>query len=325
MNASRLEMATRDESVIDVVVASIADAAEGVRSIVLRAVDGADLPPWQAGAHIDLLLNPELERHYSLCGDPGDRSCWRIAVLKEAAGRGGSDWVHSRLSPGDVLKVRGPRNHFELVVAQSYLFIAGGIGITPLLPMMREVEQRGASWRLLYGGRSRRSMAFCAEVDAYGERVAVRPEDQFGLLDLKGFLGAPRADVAIYVCGPERLLAAVEALGESWPADALHVERFRPRPQSVESVARDFDVVLAKSGITAAVGPNESIIDALDRVGVHVPRSCGEGTCGTCLTPVLEGIPDHRDSFLMGKKRAANNALCVCCSRSLTPRLVLNL
>jgi ferredoxin-NADP reductase len=314
-----------DEPLLNVVVGAITREADGVLSIVFASPDGKELPAWTPGAHIDLLLQPGLERQYSLCGDPGERSRWRIAVLREVASRGGSEWMHTKLRPGDVLRVRGPRNHFEVADAVSYLFVAGGIGITPLLPMIREVERRGAPWRFLYGGRSFKSMAFCEELAAYGDRVELRPEDCFGMLDLQRFLGAPRPGVGIYCCGPERLLAAVEALGASWPEGALHVERFRAAPRSPDEAKRGFDIVLAKSGITATVGPTESIIEALDRIGVHVPRSCGEGTCGTCLTPVIEGIPDHRDSFLMGKKRAANNVICVCCSRAQTPRLVLNI
>jgi ferredoxin-NADP reductase len=310
---------------IRIAVDAITQEAEGVVGISFVAEDQHDLPVWTPGAHIDLLLSGNLERQYSLCGDPSDRRHWRIAVLREPKSRGGSDWLHSRLRRGDILHARGPRNHFELVDAGSYLYIAGGIGITPLLPMLREADIRAVPWRLLYGGRNRQSMAFSDELTRYGERVRICPEDQYGLLNLKEFLGEPRGALAIYCCGPERLIEAVEALCEEWPDGAVHVERFQARPGALDGVSAPFKLVLAKANITCTVRADESIIDALDRVGVYVPRSCGEGTCGTCLTPVIEGIPDHRDSFLMGKKRAANNAMCVCCSRSKTPRLVLNL
>jgi ferredoxin len=168
-------------------------------------------------------------------------------------------------------------------------------------------------------------MAFLGELESFGERVLVRPEDEHGLLDLESWIGAPRAGIAVYCCGPEALLAAVEARCAVWLEGSLHVERFRPRPEARQGDDGSFEVILHRSGRSCIVSPEETILDALDRVGVHVPRSCVEGTCGTCLTAVVEGIPDHRDSFLMGRKRAANDTVCVCCSRSRTPRLVLDL
>lgn len=226
------------------------------------------------------------------------------------------------------MRASSPSNQFGLVDSGAYKFVAGGIGITPFLPMIRTLSRRGASWSLLYGGRRLRSMAFVDALRPYGDRVQVVPEDQHGLLDLKGWIGTPQAGEVIYCCGPERLLQAVEAHCESFPEGTLHIERFRARPGALdggEDSNAMFEVVLAKSQRSCQVGPGETIIDSIDKLGVHVPRSCGEGTCGTCLTPVLEGIPDHRDSFLMGKKRAANNAICVCVSRSMSSRLVLDL
>jgi ferredoxin-NADP reductase len=317
---------------LELVVDAVSTEADGVVAIGLAAPGGGDLPAWTPGAHIDLRLGNGMQRQYSLCSDPAERRRWRIAVLREPASRGGSAWLHSQLKPGDRIHSTGPRNHFPLVPAASYRFIAGGIGITPLLPMIRELAASGgAPWKLLYGGRTRRSMAFVDSLRAIEpgqDRVQVRPQDEFGLLDLRGWLGEPRSDVAVYCCGPEGLLEAVEAIFEGWPDGVLHVERFAPVPGALDGTvagAGQFDVVLAKAGLSCRVGAGESIIDALDRAGFHVPRSCGEGTCGTCLTPVIEGTPDHRDSFLFGKKRAANNAMCVCCSRSLSPRLVLDL
>jgi ferredoxin-NADP reductase len=310
---------------INLVVQAITQEADGVIGLTLADADGQDLPVWTPGAHIGLLFDGRLERQYSLCSEPEDRRQWRIAVLREPESRGGSEWVHSRLQLGDILPSTGPGNQFELVDADRYVFVAGGIGITPLLPMIRAVEARGAEWGLLYGGRHRSSMAFVAALEAYGDRVRIQPEDQWGLLDLKAVLGTPQAGVAIYSCGPERLLEAVEVTCSGWPDGALHVERFRARPGALEGQSGSFEVVLAKSNLSCHVRESQTIIDALDTAGFHVPRSCGEGTCGTCLTKVLEGVPDHRDSFLMGKKRAANQTICVCCSRSLTPRLVLDL
>jgi len=314
-----------DQEKINVVVRAITSEADGVIGVTLAAPDGASLPGWTPGAHIGLLLDGGLERQYSLCSDPADHDHWRVAVLREPASRGGSEWLHAQLKVGDVLRASGPSNQFPLVDAASYLFVAGGIGITPLLPMISALEQRGASWRLLYGGRQLGSMAFVKALEAYGERVQIRPEDQHGLLDLQGWIGEAQPGMVVYSCGPERLLEAVEAQCANWPEGALHIERFRAKPGALEGAQDSFEVVLAKSQKSFRVNANETIIDALDKTGIHVPRSCGEGTCGTCLTPVLEGIPDHRDSFLMGKKRAANKTICVCCSRSLSPRLVLDL
>lgn len=320
-----MPLTSLSEPVTSLVVRAIHVEAEGVISLDLAAADGQPLPAWTPGAHIGLMLPNQMERHYSLCGDPADAACWRVAVLREPESRGGSAWLHSSLKPGDVLAAHGPTNQFALVEAKHTVFIAGGIGITPLLPMIRQVRQRGGSWRLLYGGRKLGSMAFLRELAPYGDAVQIQPEDTGGLLDLSAAIGAARPGTVIYSCGPERLLQAVEAACEGWPEGTLHIERFRAKPGALAGELHDFELVLAKAGRSCHVGAEESIIEALDRLGIHVPRSCGEGTCGTCLTPVVEGLPDHRDSFLMGKKRAANKSICVCCSRSLTPRLVLDL
>ena len=299
--------------------------AEDVVELVLVDPEGADLPIWEAGAHIDLALGDGIVRQYSLCGDPAARKEWRVAVLLEPESRGGSKWIHHDLEVGQEIEAQGPRNNFRLEPAQEYLFVAGGIGVTPLLPMIQELERKGADWRLLYGGRKLASMAYVDTLRGYGPRVLVRPEDAFGLLDLKEFLGQPRAGVAIYSCGPERLLGALEQDVETWPEGTLHMERFKPKPGALEGASGSFEVILSKTGGSVTVGPDETIIDALDRIGLHVPRSCGEGTCGTCLTTVLDGTPDHRDSFLMGRKRAENKTICVCCSRALTPTITLKL
>lgn len=334
VNESLLLEATPDtacagHALIDVTVQRITPEADGVISIAMKAAGGGSLPPWTPGAHIGVQLPQGLERQYSLCGEPQDRQQWQIAVLREPASRGGSAWLHEHLSPGDRLRVKPPANQFRLVEAKAYHFIAGGIGITPLLPMMRALQRTGANWRLLYGGRRLDSMAFVEPLRRFGDRVRIAPEDTHGLLDLADWLGQPRDHEAVYCCGPERLLAAVEARCQAWPEGALHVERFRPRPGALEGAANanagSFEVVLARSQLTCTVQPGQTIVAALEDIGVYVPQSCGEGTCGTCVTRVLEGSPDHRDSFLLGKKREANDAICVCCSRSLSPRLVLDL
>lgn len=311
---------------LDAVVESVDPVADGVVAVSLVAASGGELPEWRPGAHLDLLLAPGLERQYSLCGDPADRERWHVAVLRESASRGGSELVHTRLAAGDPLRVRGPRNNFPLVCdAGAYLMIAGGIGITPLLPMVRELNEIGADWQLIYGGRRRASMAFLDELAVYGDRVTVWPEEERGLLPLDHLLGGPRPDTVVYTCGPEPLLEAVEERCAAWPSGTLHLERFSPRPGALSGEARAFEVVLAQTGETVEVAHDQSIVDALEAAGFDVPTSCREGTCGTCETVVLEGIPDHRDSFLSPQEQKAGDLMMLCCSRSRSPRLVLDL
>ncbi len=306
-------------------VAAVIPQAEDIVSLILTSADGSPLPEWTGGAHIDMLLKEGLERQYSLCGSPDDRAHWRISVLRDPHSRGGSAWIHSEIHVGDRVKVRGPRNNFPLISAQEYLFIAGGIGITPFLPMISALESAGQSWRLVYGGRRISSMAFVDELSAYGDKVLLWPQDGRGLIDLESLLASPRRDVALYACGPEALLGAVEERSAHWPSDALHLERFRPRAGALEGVNSSFEVVLDTSGLSITVEPTQTIVDAVLEAGVHVPTSCREGTCGTCETFVLEGIPDHRDSYLTPQERETNEVMMVCCSRAKTARLVLDL
>jgi ferredoxin-NADP reductase len=298
-------------------------AADGVVVVDLRDPSGAELPAWTPGAHIDLVLASDVVRQYSLCGDPADRTVWRIAVLREPDGRGGSLAVHDKLGEGDLVEVRGPRNHFPLAPASRYLFIAGGIGITPLLPMMAAAEAAGAQWRLHYGGRTRGSMAFRSELsEAYGTRVSVHPQDETGLLDLDEILAGEPPDTLVYCCGPEPLLTAVEQRCAGRP---LHVERFAPKEQGEPVRTDSFEVELARTGRTLTVSPGTSILRAVEEAGVEVLWSCTEGTCGTCETAVLGGAVDHRDSLLTPEERAANDTMFVCVSRAAGPRLILDL
>ncbi|MET8770469.1 PDR/VanB family oxidoreductase [Streptomyces sp. NPDC004658] len=296
-------------------------AAEGVLALTLRHPLGEELPAWEPGAHVDVLLGPGLERQYSLCGDPADRNLWRIAVLREADGRGGSAHVHERVREGDKVRVRGPRNHFPLQPSPRYRFIAGGIGITPVLPMLAAAEAAGAEWSLLYGGRTRRSMAFTAELERYGHRVTVAPQDETGLLDLGPVLDDLPDGTLVYCCGPDPLLDAVE---RRCPAGTLRVERFRPKEQPVGEEGA-FEVVLKRSGRTLTVPPRVSILDTVRAAGVEVLYSCTEGTCGTCETDVLEGTPEHRDSVLTDEERESGETMMICVSRCRGGRLVLDL
>ncbi|MCD9876474.1 PDR/VanB family oxidoreductase [Streptomyces guryensis] len=296
-------------------------AADGVLALTLRHPLGEDLPAWEPGAHVDVVLGPELERQYSLCGDPADRSVWRIAVLREPAGRGGSTHVHEQLRQGAKVRVRGPRNHFRLESAPRYRFVAGGIGITPILPMLAAAEAAGAEWTLLYGGRTRNSIAFTEELGRYGERVTVSPQDENGLLDLGSVLDDLPEGTLVYCCGPGPLLDAVE---ERCPAERLRVERFSPRAREAGENG-EFEVELAQSGRTVRVAPDVSVLDAVRAAGVEVLFSCTEGTCGTCETDVLDGTPDHRDSVLSAEEQQSGETMMICVSRCRGKKLVLDL
>lgn len=302
-------------------------AADGVVELTLVAADGGDLPLWQPGAHIDLVRGDGLVRQYSLCGDAADARTWRIAVLREPSGRGGSAWVHDRLRLGESVTVRGPRNHFRLEAARHYVFIAGGIGVTPVRPMVAAVDAAGAEWRLAYGGRTRASMAFVDELARYGDKVAIRPQDEVGLLDLDEVIGVPRPDTLIYCCGPEPLVRAVTSRCDRWPDPVLRVERFAPAspPADADVVDAPISVELRRTGVTVDVPVGTTVLEAVNAVGANVMSSCEEGLCGTCETEVLDGVPDHRDSVLTDAERASGTCMMLCVSRARTPRLVLDI
>lgn len=303
----------------EVVVTDRRQLADGVVVLVLAPPEGGTLPRWAPGAHVDLAPDGGPERQYSLCGTPAE-PIWEIAVLREPGGRGGSAFVHDHVRVGDRVRVRGPRNHFSLVEAVRYRFVAGGIGITPIRPMIAEVAARGADWRLLYGGRTAASMAFADELTALGDRVRLRPQDEHGLLDLKAELADVDETTAVYCCGPEPLLAAVADLV---PPRTLHVERFAPVAIATDGTA--FDVELNRSGKIVRVLPGRSVLESIEAAGVPVLFSCREGTCGTCETEVLDGEPDHRDSLLTEQEHAAGDTMLICVSRARGTRLVLDL
>lgn len=312
-------------AMFDLEVVGKAPAADGVVTLTLAHPAGDRLPDWTPGAHVDLALPGGLVRQYSLCGDRWDPHTYRVGVLREPAGRGGSAFVHDRLAPGDRVPAGGPRNNFPLVPAERYLFIAGGIGITPLLPMVHQAALLGADWRLLYGGRTRGSMAFLGELARHGERVTVCPQDECGLLDLGRWIGEPDRGRKVYCCGPQPLLDAVGRRCASWPSGLLRTERFVPEQPGAPMRAEAFEVALARSGRSVTVQPGQSVLDAVTGLGVPVLSSCRQGTCGTCETGVVAGIPDHRDSILDDTERAAGDCMFPCVSRSATDRLVLDL
>lgn len=298
--------------------------ADGVVSLRLEDVTGSDLPAWSPGAHIDIELEPGLVRQYSLCGALQDRSSWIIAVLLDAGGRGGSRYVHEHLDEGQQLTVTGPRNNFELEPAQSYVFIAGGIGITPLLPMIEQAETESADWTLIYCGRSRNSMAYLDIAEKYPDQVRVHVDDESGIFDFADLLGTPRDSTLVYACGPNGLLEVVEGCCADWDANSFRCERFSPVKLD-DVVDSEFIVSLDRSGRDVVVRPSQSIIEALDSVGIRTLSSCGEGTCGTCETGIISGRAEHRDSILDASERESNTTLMICVSRACGDRIVLDL
>ncbi|MDO0915503.1 PDR/VanB family oxidoreductase [Streptomyces sp. DT2A-34] len=289
-------------------VASREEIADGV--VQLR-LEGRDLPRWEPGAHLDLVLPSGLVRQYSLCGDPEDSSSYTVATRLVAGGRGGSREVHEQVREGMELQVRGPRNRFPLVEAASYVFVVGGIGITPVLPMLRALPD-GAEWRLLYCGRERASMPFLEEVEKLGggSRVAVVE----GRPDLDAFLADVPEDGAVYCCGPEGLMAAVE---ERFPR--VRLERFTPRV----SAGGAFEVELRRSGRTLTVAEDSTVLAAVRAELPDTAYSCEQGFCGTCQQRVLEGEVDHRDELLTDAERA--DSMLICVSRARGDRLVLDM
>jgi ferredoxin-NADP reductase len=317
------------EFTIDLIVQRRHAAADGVVALDLVHPDGDDLPAWEPGAHIDLLLDEGLVRQYSLCGDPRDAKSWRVGVLLDPQSRGGSRHVHDQLVEGAGVRVRGPRNHFALVDSPRYLFIAGGIGITPIIAMIDSAQQAGSDWKLIYLGRQRTTMAFAEELSgAYGDHVTVWADDENGrFFDLEPALTEPEDQTLVYCCGPEPLLSAVEQHCAHWPEGSLHIERFAAKTATEANVEalETFQVVCQRSGMTVEVSEGTSILEALEDADIPIMSSCLEGICGTCEATVLEGTPDHRDSMLTEAERTSGNKVLTCVSRSCSEKLVLDL
>jgi ferredoxin-NADP reductase len=303
-------------------VQDVRDEAQDVRSFVLTAPKGKDLPRWQPGSHLDVVLPSGRCRQYSLCGDPNDRGYYRIAARRIADGGGGSQELHDTVRKGDKLTLRGPRNGFPFVSAPRYLFIAGGIGITPILPMVKLAAASGAQWRLVYAGRSRESMPFLDEfADLDQNRIHIRPDTEYGpepsgaeLLKF-GSVGA-----VVYCCGPIPMISGVRAHLPASGATALHSERFSP-PPIVDGVP--FEVELMRSGQVLTVPADRSALDVVREVLPEVSYSCQQGFCGTCRTKVIAGDIDHRDQVVTGPGEP--DVMTICVSRSRGGRVVLDL
>lgn len=303
------------------VVTSITRESEDTVSIELADPSGAPLPPWEAGAHVDVQLVTRQQRQYSLCGDPADRSSYRVAVRREEFSRGASMYVHDYLRVGRTVHVREPRNLFPLLPAEEYVLLAAGIGITPILPMAEELANRGADWSLDFAVRDDAHVPFRSRLDALGERVSIHPRDRAGRLDLGRLLAEPRPGAVVYSCGPARFTDAVEHAMGRWPTGSLHLERFEPKAV-IARPATAFTVACVRSRVIVDVPVELSLMKALEIAGVPVPGSCLRGVCGSCAVTVLRGEPDHRDSLTTDE---TSTTIYPCVSRSLSPRLELDL
>jgi ferredoxin-NADP reductase len=305
-------------------VAAITDLAPDVRAIDLVS-DLRELPPAAPGSHIDVRLPDGGERQYSLLAAPA--GVWRIAVLRERTGRGGSEWLHTGVRVGEQLRIRGARNLFAFAPPESspVLFLAAGIGITPFTSMIAAAEQSGRQWTLHHSGSTRSRMALLDPlVRAHPDRVVAHVSDEGTRLDLAELAATVPSDAVVYACGPARYLDAVElVLGPA--VAAVHVERFEAKQITAPAFEHPFEVELALTGTTVVVPLDRSVLEVAEEAGAFVLSSCREGTCGTCETEVLEGVVDHRDSILTPEEKAENRVMYVCVSRSAGPRLVLDL
>ena len=296
--------------------------AESITSYEFARPDGGELPVWEPGAHVDVHLPSGTVRQYSLCGDPADASRYRIAVLELPAGRGGSVEVHRELRPGRLIEIGRPRSNFALAEADRYVFVAGGIGITPMLPMIREVQRRGRTWELVYGARTAEHFAFVGELDPSAVRLV--PQDADGHLDLASVV-ASSSEAAVYCCGPTPLMdALVERMSQAGRVGDLHLERFATAAPAVES-SGEFEVELARSEKVVPVRPDQTVLEAVRDAGIDHPSSCEMGICGSCEVKVLSGDVDHRDDLLTESERAQCNSMMICVSRARGDRLVLDL
>ncbi len=323
------------QRLLQVRVAAKASVAASVCRFDLVSADGSALPAFSAGAHVDVHLGADgaLVRQYSLCNPPGETHRYQIGVLRDAASRGGSATLHDQVHEGQVLTISAPRNHFKLAAgARRSLLLAGGIGITPLLAMAEQLSADGEDFDLHVAARSQAQAPFAAQLAAapYAERVHLHLDDGPAeqRQDLPALLATPAAGTHLYACGPRGFMDAVltTARAQGWPETQLHWEFFA---NDAAAAPRDsdeaFEVELARSGQVVAVPRGQSIVQALTAAGVSVMTSCEQGVCGTCLTRVSAGVPDHRDAYLTPEEHAANDQMLLCCSRARSARLVLDL
>lgn len=316
---------------LTVQVARIVREAEDIASFELVPPQGDALPGFDAGAHIDVHIQPGLVRQYSLCNRPGETHRYQIAVLRDPASRGGSVAMHERIAEGDLIRIGSPRNLFPLAKGQRHLLLAGGIGITPLLAMAETLALRGADFELHYCARSEARTAFRSRLQAcaYASRVHFHFDDgaPSQKLDLAALAGAPAGGTHVHVCGPngfiDHILATFREHG--WSEANLHVERFASAAAAADATDGAFEVELASSGQCLHIPAGTSVAHVLHAHGIDLPVACEQGICGTCLTRVLDGVPDHRDQYLTADEQAANDQFTPCCSRAHSARLVLDL
>lgn len=309
-------------------VCAVAAQARDVLRVEFVAADGGALPPFEPGAHLSLQLPGGLQRQYSLCGDWRDTSRYVVGVGRAGASRGGSAWVHDSLRVGDVLACTGPTNNFRLAPqAGRYLFIAGGIGITPVLAMVRWCEANGKPWQLVYAARSRVRLAFYEELGVHAHRVRFHCDDEHGgPLDVQALMADVAPGTEVYCCGPAPLMEAVRRHGGHLGDAALHFEWFSaPAQDAPAAAAGGFWIDLKRSGASLRVPPGRSILEVLEAHGHEVPFSCREGLCGTCETAVCAGEPEHLDYVHPPSQRPQLKTMLVCVSRARSERLVLDL
>jgi tetrachlorobenzoquinone reductase len=299
--------------------------APNILSYELCSTDGKELPAFTAGAHIELKLPNGLMRSYSLINSQSERHRYVIAVQKDRMSRGGSKWIHQNLRAGELLAINGPRNNFALdETSEKSIFIAGGIGVTPMLSMIERLSALGREWELIYCSRTRNSTPF-VELLEKNSRTRFNFDQERGgtMLDIAAVVKATPASGHLYCCGPAPMLEAFEQATKDLARKQVHVEYFTAtEPPATEG---GFKVVLAKSGREVVVPAGKTILGALSDAGIDIPYSCAEGVCGTCETKVLEGVPDHRDRILTEAERASNRKMMICCSGSKSEKLVLDL
>ncbi len=320
---------TNGRDALDLRVTAIRYEADAVLSFELRAPDDGELPPFSAGAHVDLSLPNGLVRSYSLCNSECERDRYVIGVQRDPNSRGGSAYLHDRVRPGDTLAVTAPRNNFGLDPGDApSVLIAGGIGVTPLLSMVRALQQRQRTWILHYAVRERRQLAFQRALrglagDADRVRVHVDAENGGAVLDLPRIVAEAPEGAHFYCCGPAPMLDAFAAATSGIPSQRTHVEHFTNT--EAPDTSGGYEIELAASGLVLEVKPGKTILQTIEAAGVSVIYSCTEGVCGTCETRVLGGMPEHRDQVLTDREKAANDVMMICCSGSRSPRLVLDL
>jgi vanillate O-demethylase ferredoxin subunit len=316
------------ERLIDLRLRQIRLEADDICSYEFVAAHGDTLPAFTAGAHIDLHLPGNHIRSYSLANPPHERGRYLVAVQREAAGRGGSAWMHDQLRVGQVLQAGTPSNDFVLhEAAEHAVFIAGGIGITPILSMIARLDGLGRSWRLHYASRSPQATAFTDLLAALdrgrGRVVHCFGSERTERLDINAIVAGADPAAHLYCCGPARMIDAFSAAGSRRPASTMHFERFAAA--DAPAVEGGYEVVLNRSGKRLAVGPGKTLLDTLLDHDVSVPYACSNGICGTCLTGVVSGTPDHRDEFLSPDEKELGRSMMVCCSGSKSAVLVLDL